>query len=58
LRNILLASTFLGFLPVLYLSNYMDWGLTGIWAAIIVWVAWRGVALMIKYYKKYLPLAS
>jgi MATE family multidrug resistance protein len=58
LRNILLASTFLGFLPVLYLSTYMDWGLTGIWAAIIVWVAWRGVALMIKYYKKYLPLAS
>ncbi len=58
LRNILLASTFLGFLPVLFLSNYMGWGLTGIWGAIIVWVAWRGIALIVKYYKKYLPLAS
>lgn len=58
LRNVLLASTFLGFLPVLYLSNYMGWGLIGIWAALIVWVAWRGTALIIKYYRKYLPLAS
>jgi MATE family multidrug resistance protein len=42
---------------VLLLSNYMGWGLIGIWAAIIVWVAWRAVALIIKYRKKYLPLA-
>jgi len=57
LRNVLLGSTFLGFIPVLLLSNYMGWGLIGIWAAIIVWVAWRAVALIIKYRKKYLPLA-
>ncbi|MGK0386741.1 MAG: MATE family multidrug resistance protein [Patiriisocius sp.] len=58
LRNVLLASTFLGFLPMLYFSNYMGWGLIGIWSALIVWVVWRGVALIVKYYKKYLPLAS
>ena len=57
LRNVLLGSTFLGFIPVLLLSNYMGWGLIGIWAAIIVWVGWRAVALIIKYRKKYLPLA-
>ena len=55
LRNVLLGSTFLGFIPVLLLSNYMGWGLIGIWAAIIVWVAWRALALIIKYRKKYLP---
>lgn len=58
LRNVLLASTFLGFLPVLLFSNYMEWGLWGIWLAIIVWVAWRAAALVIKYYRKYLPLAK
>ena len=57
LRNVLLGSTFLGFIPVLLLSSYMGWGLIGIWAAIIVWVGCRAVALIIKYRKKYLPLA-
>jgi len=57
LRNVLLGSTFLGFLPILLLSNYMEWGLIGIWGAIIVWVGWRALALIIKYRKKYLPLA-
>lgn len=58
LRNVLLASTFIGFVPVLFLSKYLDWGLTGIWIAMTVWVAWRGIALVIKYYRKYLPLAK
>ena len=57
LRNVLLASTFLGFVPVLFLTKYAGWGLWGIWLALTVWVAWRGVALVIKYYRKYLPLA-
>ena len=58
LRNVLLASTFIGFVPVLVLSHNMQWGLWGIWLAIIVWIAWRAMALMIKYYRKYLPLAK
>ncbi len=57
LRNVLLASTFLGFVPVLIVSHYMGWGLWGIWLSIIVWIAWRAAALVIKYYRKYLPLA-
>lgn len=58
LRNVLLASTFLGFVPVLFLSRFLNWGLTGIWLAMTVWVFWRGMALVVKYYKKYLPLAG
>ena len=56
LRNVLLGATILGFFPVLYFSKYMDWGLTGIWAAILVWIAYRAVALIIKFRKKYIPL--
>lgn len=56
LRNVLLGATVLGFIPVLYLSNYMEWGLVGIWAALIVWVAYRAVALMVKFKRKYIPL--
>jgi putative MATE family efflux protein len=58
LRNVLIGATLLGFIPILYLSRYMGWGLTGIWAAILVWVAYRAVALFIKYRNKYLPLVE
>ena len=56
LRNVLLGATIFGFIPVLYFSKYMDWGLIGIWTALIVWVAYRAVALMIKFRRKYIPL--
>lgn len=58
LRNVLLSATIFGFIPVLYFSKFQDWGLIGIWLALVVWVAWRGVALIIKYYKKYVPLSK
>lgn len=56
LRNVLLGATFLGFIPILYFSKYMGWGLLGIWIAMNVWVAYRGVALLIKFRRKYIPL--
>lgn len=56
LRNVLLGATIFGFIPVLYFSKHMDWGLIGVWAALIVWVAYRAVALMIKFRRKYIPL--
>ena len=58
LRNVLLGATFFGFIPVLYFAKYMDWGLIGIWAAILVWIAYRVVALLIKFKNKYYPLAT
>ncbi len=56
LRNVLLGATVLGFIPMVYFSKYMGWGLTGIWIALLIWVAWRAVALIIKFKRKYIPL--
>jgi putative MATE family efflux protein len=58
LRNILLASTFLGFIPTLLICNYFDLKLSGIWIALVVWVAFRALALIIKYKRKYYRLAK
>ncbi len=58
LRNVLLGATIIGFIPVLYLSKYMGWGLTGIWLAILVWVGYRALALVIKFRRKYIPLVE
>jgi putative MATE family efflux protein len=58
LRNVLLGATILGFIPFMFLGRYMGWGLIGIWLAILVWVGYRAVALIIKYRNKYLPLVE
>jgi len=58
LRNVLIGATLLGFIPALYISKYFGWGLIGIWIAIVVWVAYRGVALFLKFRNKYLPLVG
>jgi putative MATE family efflux protein len=56
LRNVLLGATIFGFIPVLFISKYMGWGLKGIWVALVVWVAYRAMALIIKFHRKYIPL--
>ncbi len=56
LRNVLLGATFFGFVPVLYAAKYLNWGLAGIWIAMVVWVAYRAIALIIKFWRKYIPL--
>ncbi|WP_027394656.1 MATE family efflux transporter [Aquimarina latercula] len=58
LRNVLVGSTFLGFIPMLLIARYFDWKLYGIWIAISVWMLIRGVALVIKFRNKYYPLAN
>ena len=58
LRNILLASTFLGFIPTLLICNYFDLKLEGIWIALVVWIAFRALALIIKFKNKYYKLAQ
>ena len=58
LRNVLLGATILGFIPMLYLSHYMGWGLIGIWAAILVWIGYRAVALVVNFKRKYIPLVE
>lgn len=54
LRNVLLASTFLGFWPALVLCDYFELKLYGIWIAFTVWMIVRSSVLVIKFRKKYL----
>ena len=56
LRNVLLAATFLGFIPVLYTGRYFDLGLYGIWIALTVWMFVRSAALVWKFRRKFRPL--
>lgn len=56
LRNVLLAATFLGFVPTLFLTKYAHWGLYGIWIALTVWMVIRGGALVWKFRRKFRPL--
>lgn len=49
LRNVLLVATFLGFVPTLYISQYFDLGIYGIWLAFLVWMLFRSVALFLKF---------
>lgn len=58
LRNTLLIATFVGFVPVLFLSRYLEWGLNGIWIAFVVWMLLRAGILVIKYRSKYYALAK
>ncbi|MCM4171127.1 MATE family efflux transporter [Arenibacter sp. TNZ] len=56
LRNVLLAATFLGFVPLLFLGKFLDWGLYGIWIAFTLWMIIRGGALVWKFRRKFRPL--
>lgn len=56
LRNTLLAATFLGFVPTLFLGKYLGWGFYGIWIAFTVWMVIRGLALVFKFRTKFRPL--
>ncbi|WGD35907.1 MATE family efflux transporter [Olleya sp. YS] len=58
LRNLLLLSTFLVFLPALFLADYYHLKLTGIFIAFTLWIVARGFPLIIKFRKLFLPLAQ
>jgi putative MATE family efflux protein len=58
LRNTLLGATFLGFVPMIYLSKYLEWGFIGIWIAFVVWMFIRSSALIFKYHNTYYKLAK
>jgi putative MATE family efflux protein len=54
LRNLLLIATFLGFIPVLLITDYLDLKLVGIWIAFTVWMIIRAGILVVKFRIKYL----
>ncbi|WP_408022144.1 MATE family efflux transporter [Sinomicrobium oceani] len=54
LRNVLIAATFLGFTPTLFITDYWGLKLHGVWIAFMVWMLIRAGALIIKFRRKYL----
>ncbi|MBL4723998.1 MAG: MATE family efflux transporter [Lutibacter sp.] len=54
LRNLLLVTTFLGFVPVLLIGDYFNLKLYAIWMAFTVWMLLRAGILVVKFRKKYL----
>lgn len=54
LRNLLLVSTFLGFIPVLLIGDYYELQLHAIWMAFTVWMMLRAGILIVKFRRKYL----
>lgn len=58
LRNTLIIATFLGFAPVLLLTDYFGWKLYGIWLAFTVWMILRGGILIYVYNQKFLNFSK
>ena len=54
LRNLLIVATFLGFTPVLLISDFFNLKLYGIWMAFTVWMLLRAGILVFKFRRKYL----
>ena len=54
LRNVLLVATFLGFTPVLLISDHFGLKLYGIWIAFFVWMLIRSSTLVVYFRRKYL----
>jgi len=58
LRNILLFSTFIIFLPVLFWLDALGYKLLGIFIAITFWIMARGIPLIIIFRRQFLPLSQ
>jgi len=58
LRNVLLFSTFLVFIPILFWLDNLDYKLHAIFIAITFWIIARGIPLIIKFRQLFLPLAQ
>ena len=51
LRNILIIGTFIIFIPVLLIMDYLQLDLFSIWIAFVAWMLWRAISLVVKFYK-------
>ena len=56
LRNVLLLSTFIVFVPLVYAFNYLDLKLNGIFIALTFWMIARSFPLLIIFRKQFYPL--
>ena len=57
LRNVLLASTLLVFVPVAWGADAMGWELHAVWSAFLLWMVARGGLLAHHFQRRYGPLA-
>ncbi|SDS45919.1 putative efflux protein, MATE family [Polaribacter sp. KT25b] len=58
LRNVLILSTGLVFIPTIFFFDWLDYKLVAIWIAFTLWILARGVPLIIKFRSKFLPLSQ
>jgi putative MATE family efflux protein len=58
LRNVLILSTGLVFIPTLLFFDWLDYKLVAIWIAFTLWILARGIPLIIKFRKKFIPLVN
>lgn len=56
LRNVLLFSTFIIFVPIIFISRALSLNLVGIWLAFLGWMLARGFILIYQFRKKYRPI--
>ncbi|WP_420793193.1 MATE family efflux transporter [Polaribacter ponticola] len=58
LRNVLILSTGLVFIPSLLFFDWLGYKLMAIWIAFTLWILARGIPLVLKFRKKFLPLVN
>jgi len=58
LRNLLLLSTLLVFIPSLLIFDAYNYKLQGVWFTFSLWMIARGVPLLVKFRRKFLPLVE
>jgi len=58
LRNLLILSTGLVFIPTLLVFDYYDLKLVAIWIAFTLWILARGLPLVLKFRSEFLPLTN
>lgn len=58
LRDVLLFSTLLVFIPIILVTDYLDYKLYGVFFAFTLWIVARGLPLIIKFKKTFKPLAQ
>lgn len=58
LRNTLLAATFIGFVPTLFITDLFDWKLYGVWLAFFMFMAFRGFILLFRFRLDYVKKSS
>lgn len=58
LRNVLLCATGLVFLPILFWLDHLGYQLHGIFIALTFWIIARGIPLIIKFRKIFIPLSQ